>query len=99
MTQNMIYYDDDTSSSNDGGGEATTATWYYWNLTDWRTDDDVTPYWKNNDDVDEMYSNFWSSVFAVGHSGGKRWYGALCLGGAVHLSHGCSSPRLRAFQF
>ena len=90
MTQNMIYFDDDTSSSN-----ATTATWYYWNLTNWVADDEKTPYWKNNDDVDEMYNDFWTSVFAVGHSGGKRWCGAVCLGGAAQLSHGYSSPRWR----
>ena len=60
------------------------GTYYYWNLTGWTTDDDVTPYWKAVDD--RMYDDFWSTVFAVGTHMGKRWFGWYYCGPAVDVT-------------
>ena len=58
---------------------------YYWNLTDWKTDDDDAPHWKGSDD-DVMYSDFWSSVFAVGTYDGHRYFGWYLCGPPVTVT-------------
>ena len=75
MNQEMMYSSGDTN--------------YWWNYTGNIQLEDYKGVWKNEDgdgtNVD-MYSRFWSSVFAVGTYKGERWFGWYFCGPAVTLT-------------
>ena len=62
---------------------------YWWNYTGNIQLKDHKGVWKNEDGDGtntDMYSRFWSSVFAVGTYKGERWFGWYFCGPAVTLT-------------